>query len=348
MEYKVSVIVPVYNAEQFLSQCIKSLLNQTLQQCEFIFINDGSIDDSEKIIKEYKKKDSRIKLVNQENQGVSIARNTGIEIASGEYIGFVDADDYIESDMYKQMYTKANTCKCDAVITNFESEIEGHKVITTYPFPENQVLDRTFIEDELLPFFLKSETLNTACNKIYFNKRINENHIRFPEKVALGEDGMFNMQFFCSASNVKYLNYTGYHYREVNGSATRNILSNNYFVRALEVYNLELPPIYLKKLSKERVQELKATKLINSVLSYIYIYFSASKELSFKDRYSYVSEMIGHPVVRDSISSYVNEVANNLGRYDKLLIQMIKRKATFALYCATAYSKLRNQRFGGS
>ncbi|WP_209122909.1 glycosyltransferase [Alkalihalobacillus sp. BA299] len=341
MDIKVSVIIPVYNAEQYLSHCIESLLKQTLQQCEFIFINDGSIDDSQQIIEKYKKKDPRIRLINQKNQGVSIARNTGIEIASGEYIGFVDADDYIESDMYEQMYTAAITCKCDVVITNFESEIKGQKVITTYPFPQNQILNRNFIVKELLAYLIKSENMNTVCNKIYLNQRVIDNKIKFPEKVALGEDGMFNMLFFSIASSLVYISYTGYHYREVSGSATKNLAKFNYFDRAVEVYESQLPSRLANTLGEKKIQELKAIKFINSVLSYIYIYFTATEQLSYKERYNFVKTMIHHEKVREALTIYSKEF-NNLGRYEKFLLDMVKRRSTFSLYCATTYSKLRN------
>ena len=202
------------------------------------------------IIDEFKKKDSRIILINQENQGVSIARNNGLKVASGEYVGFVDADDYIEKDMYEKLYNSARENDCDIVVSNFESEIDGHKVITRYPFPINISLQKDFIEQEILPYFIMSDDLNTACNKIYKNKMIKENKVKFPEKIALGEDGMFNMQAFSYASSIKYIDYTGYHYREVIGSATRDISKKDYFKRALEVYTSELPQIFINKIDQ--------------------------------------------------------------------------------------------------
>lgn len=104
---KVSIIVPVYNVEKYLRKCIDSLVNQTLNDIEIICINDGSTDKSLKILKEYKNKDSRIILLNQENSGQSVARNRGIEIAKGEYLGFVDPDDWIDLDYYEKLYNAA-------------------------------------------------------------------------------------------------------------------------------------------------------------------------------------------------------------------------------------------------
>ena len=101
----VSVIIPVYNADKFLERCVNSLLSQTLASCEFIFVNDGSTDASLSILQQFQQKDPRIRLVNQENKGVSDARNAGLKIANGDYIGFVDADDFIEKDYFEKLYS---------------------------------------------------------------------------------------------------------------------------------------------------------------------------------------------------------------------------------------------------
>ncbi len=110
---KVSVIVPVYNVEKYLEECIESLINQTLTDIEIICINDGSTDNSLKILEELQKKDNRIKIINQKNSGVSSARNNGIENATGEYIGFVDSDDWIDSDYYEKLYNTAKKYNSD-------------------------------------------------------------------------------------------------------------------------------------------------------------------------------------------------------------------------------------------
>ncbi|SFI28875.1 MULTISPECIES: glycosyltransferase [unclassified Bacillus (in: firmicutes)] len=343
MSIKVSVIIPVYNAGKYITQCVESLLNQTLQQCEFIFINDGSTDNSREVIERYKELDNRIILINQENQGVSIARNKGLCLATGEYVGFVDADDYIERAMYEVLYNSAKQDDCDVVISNINGEMEGHKVAIRYPFPVDTVLKKEYIDQELLPYFLKTDHLNTAVNKIYKNNIINENDVKFPEKVALGEDGMFNIEFFSNATSMKYINYAGYHYREVTGSATRNIVEKDYFKRAVEVYNMELPQIYTDKVDKVKAHQLKSIKFINSVMSYIYIYFTPSKDVSFSTRYRYVKNMIRNKYVREALPVYCSENHSKLGRYEKAVIDMIRKKSAIGLYCAVAYSRFRSK-----
>ncbi|MBO1512363.1 glycosyltransferase family 2 protein [Metabacillus bambusae] len=342
MSFKVSVIIPVFNAEKYVAHCIDSLLAQTLKECEFIFINDGSQDESLKIIERYGNLDPRIKIINQKNHGVSIARNRGLEIATGEYIGFVDSDDYIEKNMYQVLYSSLKQNDCDAIISNLESEMNGNNIVTTYPFSCDIKLDKKYIEQELIPYFLKNDNLNTAVNKLYRREIINKYQIKFPEKVALGEDGLFNIRFFCYAKSFKYINYSGYHYREVIGSATRNISKKDYFNRVLEVYNLEIPEIQ-GKVDEKIIQQLKSIKLIKNVMSYIHVYFTPTKEVPFTKRYKYISNMINNKDVRKALKSFYFANYKSLGRYERVVIKLVKYKFTLGLYITVGYSRYRNK-----
>ena len=113
---KVSVIVPVYNTSEYLDKCITSLINQTLKDIEIIIVNDGSIDDSQKKIELWQKKDKRIKLYNKENGGQASARNLGLSVANGEYIAFLDSDDYVADEMYYLLYQEAKNNDFDIVL----------------------------------------------------------------------------------------------------------------------------------------------------------------------------------------------------------------------------------------
>ncbi|MBT2709483.1 glycosyltransferase [Pseudomonas sp. ISL-84] len=341
MGVKVSVVIPVYNAEKYLPSCIESLLTQTLDLCEFIFINDGSIDKSKKIIEEYAKADSRILLINQANHGVSAARNKGLNAASGEYIGFVDADDYVKQDMFETLYKSAENNNCDVVLCNFESEMEGHKFITNYQIPKNEILRKDYIQQELLPYFIKADNLNSVVNKLYNAKLVKE--IEFPDQVVLGEDGLFNMKFFSIATSMIYLEYIGYHYREVAGSATRNVSGKDYFKRSLEVYHFPLPEFYTLKIDNVRIRQLKSIKLVNSVMSHIHVYLKPVKDMSLKKRYKYVKNMISNKDVREALNFYYRELYQSLGRYEKFILNMIKWKSFIGIYCAVTYSRFRNK-----
>ena len=116
---KISVIIPVYNVEKYLKKCLDSICNQTLQDIEIICVDDGSSDSSLEILRQYEAKDSRVKVLTQSNQKQGAARNNGISIAKGEYLGFIDSDDWIDLDYYEQLYNSAKTFDCDIAIADY-------------------------------------------------------------------------------------------------------------------------------------------------------------------------------------------------------------------------------------
>ena len=134
---QLSIIMPIYNTGKYLHKCIKSILSQTLTNFELILVDDGSVDESGQICDEYAAKDARIKVIHKKNEGVSIARNTGIEVAAGEYIGFIDSDDWIESDMYEKLYNLAKSKECDIVmcdtVTKYDDKPDEEDTITRLP-----------------------------------------------------------------------------------------------------------------------------------------------------------------------------------------------------------------------
>ena len=149
---KVSIVVPIYNVEKYLKQCIESIINQTLQDIEIILVDDGSPDNCPQICDEYAKKDSRIKVVHKKNGGLSSARNAGIEVATGDFIGFVDSDDYIELDMYEKMYNIAKENHVDFVVSDYYKVSDKGKIITTIDMNEgiydkNRIIKEIFIKN---------------------------------------------------------------------------------------------------------------------------------------------------------------------------------------------------------
>lgn len=341
MGVKVSVIIPVYNAENFLGECIESLLAQTLKECEFIFVNDGSKDRSEQIIHQYKEKDKRIILINQENQGVSCARNKGLETAVGEYIGFVDADDFVKAGMFEMLYNIAKQGDLDTVVSDFESEVGNKYSRHSYSFPKNTKLNKDYINEVILPYLLEEEDLNTACNKLYKRKILLDETIRFPENMAIGEDGLFNLKFFNKANTLIYADYSGYFYRNVLGSATRNHKHTNLFQKAIEIYKRQELTTFIDIFGKEKVQQCKSKKLIKSIMAYLY-QFAALPDTSFHLRYKYIKSMINHELVRESLLHYSPK-----GRYERVVIKMMKSRLTLGLILTALYIHKRNEKLGG-
>lgn len=337
----ISVIIPVYNSERYLKECIESLLSQSLSNCEFIFVNDGSSDNSQNIIEKYAETDKRVILTNQDNRGVSEARNTGILNAKGKYIGFVDSDDYIDSCMYEILYKEIQNAKCDVVVSNFEEELNGNKCVRRYSLKENQVLDKIYIQNNIVSFFIKDDSLNTVCNKLYKKSIIDEYNIRFPKGLPLGEDGIFNMIYFSKCNSCKYIDYTGYHYREVYGSATRNLHKHDYFQRELDVYNFDLEKL-IDIPQNIDIKSLKSIKLINNIKSNIYIYFDKNQDQSIFYKCKYIKRIVNKKEIKEALEIYLSNV-NITGKYEKLFLFCMKNKLIILLYILCIYSKIRNK-----
>ena len=169
MSVKVSVILPVYNASDYLHQCMDSIVGQTLKDIEIILVDDGSPDNCGKICDEYAAKDTRIKVIHKENGGLSSARNAGMEVAEGEYIGFVDSDDWIESDMYMTLWQKAKDINADLV--NCDYFRNNDRIKTN--IQKNIVYDKKCI-DELLTTSNSNKVLWFVWRNIYRRKLIND------------------------------------------------------------------------------------------------------------------------------------------------------------------------------
>lgn len=185
---KVSIIVPVYNVKKYLRKCLDSLINQTLKDIEIICINDGSTDKSLEILEEYKNRDSRIILLNQENSGQSVARNRGIEIAKGEYLGFVDPDDWVDLDYYEKLYNAASTNDADIAVGGI-IRVTGIKKKKFLNFEKETITDNTNLKFELCDVPEKSY----VWNKIYKTEKLKEIGLEF-EKGIFYEDCIFTPQ----------------------------------------------------------------------------------------------------------------------------------------------------------
>lgn len=222
-QYKVSVIVPVYNAAQYLQDAIDDLLMQSLQEFEIIFVNDGSIDESEKILENAMKKDARVKIINQENHGAGAARNTGLRAATGEYLLFLDADDRFEAELLEKAYEKAVETKAEIVVfegdafdcvTGKKSEmpwlLEGEKYGKF--FSAECVLDAEMKADIVYSF-----TNSTVWNKLFLRKFVIANSLLFQEIYAV--DCMyFVMIALVKAKSIAILQRKLVHYRKDNPS----------------------------------------------------------------------------------------------------------------------------------
>ena len=222
MEPLVSIIVPIYNVEPYLKKCIDSIINQTLTNIEIILVNDGSTDNCGKIIDEYAKKDNRVIALHKENGGQASARNMGLDIASGKYIGFVDSDDWIEPDMYESLYNKINKTNSDICICGRRAYTEEGRLSNEINL-QDEIIDFNKDNDKkhILDKFLYSYTV-VVWNKLYKNEIINNNHIRFEDVNYVGsEDALFNYCVLSNTKRITSINHIYYNQLSREGSTAR-------------------------------------------------------------------------------------------------------------------------------
>ena len=225
---KISIIVPVYNVEKYLHQCMDSLVNQTLSDIEIICVNDETPDNSLEILNEYASKDSRVKVISQKNTGLSGARNTGMKYVTGEYIMFIDSDDWLDIDTCELAYSEAEKESADAVLWAYMREFGDHQK-PKYLFNEDRIVfDETDVKEKLHRRFLglkgeelsnpeQADSIVTAWGKLIRSSIILDNKLEFVDTKEIGtEDALFNIYAFGYVKKAVYINKTLNHYRRDN------------------------------------------------------------------------------------------------------------------------------------
>ena len=247
---ELSIIVPVYKVEKYLPRCIDSILAQSFQDFELILIDDGSPDNCGQICDDYAARDSRIKVIHQQNAGVSAARNAGLDIACGTYLGFVDSDDWIEPKMYETMIAAAKEKNVDVVVCGItfckEDGTFIRRDLSTEGYYDNKQM--------LSALYGMPNKLSGGCwNKILIRERIME--VRFCEDVSMSEDWLYLFECFCNCNNGLKISTPLYHIVERWGSATRNNCVNSIYE------TLSYSKLRLLQLASEhsRYLECKAT-----------------------------------------------------------------------------------------
>ena len=224
MEPLLSIIIPAFNIEQYISRCLDSLINQSYKNIEIIVVNDGSTDSTGDIIDSYVKKDNRIKVIHKKNEGVSIARNTGIHLAKGDYIGFVDGDDTVDDEMFETLIQNA---------INYNTDIShcGYKMVfpsrTDYYYNTGDIV----IQDnqEGLKDLLKADRVEPGLwNKIYKSSLFED--IRLNENIKYNEDLLANFYLFKKAKKSVFYDKCLYNYMIRKGSAATKQISKNKII----------------------------------------------------------------------------------------------------------------------
>lgn len=274
---KVSVIVPVYNVEIYLKDCLESLCHQTLPNIEIIIVNDGSTDNSESIIRNYENEYPCITVIEQQNKGLSVARNTGIKYATGKYIVFVDSDDFVDLDFCEQLFIKAEKYSCPLVICGVQLYWNNRKkkAYKRTRFDEDRIYDK----DSLYKLLLDQDR-GIGCqvwNKIYDRQILMNSGIRFQENKYY-EDIVFTFKIVELYGQAMFINCLKYHYRMRENSIVSAVSEKkiiDYIDNCSEAIN------FIRRHSKDIYQKYKIVTF-TSIKIYVY---ELSKSLSANQRY---------------------------------------------------------------
>lgn len=227
----ITVIVPVYKVEKYLNRCVDSILAQTYTNFECILVDDGSPDNSPVICDEYAKKDNRVRVIHKVNGGVSSARNAGLDVAKGEWVCFVDSDDWVEKNYLEVMTSAAGKYKCDLVVCGINEQLKSGKFIKRSYFSKNY-LCKSHSEVLKIFCFLRKKpenvsSLHSPFNKLYKSSLLNG--VRFRTDIKMGEDYLFNLAYFDTDGSMFLLSECLYNYCFNESSATNVITEKNFF-----------------------------------------------------------------------------------------------------------------------
>jgi glycosyltransferase involved in cell wall biosynthesis len=355
MKMKLSIIVPVYNVEQYLQKCIDSILNQTMNDFELLLIDDGSTDSSGRICDEYAGKDSRIIACHITNGGPANARNTALKRAAGEYIGFVDSDDWIEPDMYETLCKKADETSSDLVFCNYITETSAGSVYEPVDSRSQSTYNRSEIENLFLPYFFGYTDNELKDYKGYcpfadyhsynyiaiFKTEIIKNaNIEFPdEKTYFNEDNLFNLSFLSIAKIISHVNGYFYHYRNNDSSFTKKF-NNRYFAMKLNKFDYLKRYIIDNKLNSEYFKRLQNKICVDSVS--VINYYAGARSINFREKHRWVKAVLGTSEIAQAIRVF----SLNKMPFSKVKVFLIlsKAKALWPIVIISSLYRLINKK----
>jgi glycosyltransferase involved in cell wall biosynthesis len=279
--------MPVYNSKKKIRRSVNSILEQTYKDFELIIVNDGSTDNTEKVLNVLSKRDKRIKVFTQENKGPGAARNKGLENAKGKYIGFVDADDWIEKNIYKELLEVIKHKSCEVAMCDYYDE---NNKVKNFNYEDEYTFNKKEIKNNFIPNLIKKKSgFCSVVNKLYLKSIIDDNNITFKTNFKKGEDTYFNMDYFINVNKCVLINKRYYHYIENKKSIMRSYDKNlkKYIVEDYK-YNLK----YLKRnnLDNSNLINILNNRNIRSISSILYNSLESTD--SINDLYNQLLKLI--------------------------------------------------------
>lgn len=345
MKPKISIIVPVYNVEKYLDRCVQSLIHQTLKDIEIILVDDQSPDNCPLMCDDYAKNDPRIRVIHKKNGGLGMARNSGIEVAQGEYISFIDSDDFVDTKTYETLYNKAlekelDTCFFRSCRYLDNGKIEHVKDSTKEAYFLNEKDRKQFLLEMVGPepsYPLPEKYSMSACKAIYSLRLIIENNIRFvSERVVASEDLIFHLDYIPTTQRIGYLPYTFYYYFVNTNSITTTYSEEKYarLIRLLQITENKLTQLYSYEEHKTHyyAQIIRIYKVI--------LRFESLKKDSLSDKIKNIAHKLDTVILR---RMFANISKNEYSKFNQLYLFCLKHKfAPFFIlfYYTRKYTKI--------
>ena len=313
----VSIVIPIYNMENKLEKCIDSVLKSTLKEIEIILVNDGSLDKSGEICENYKMKDKRIRTIHKKNGGISSARNAGMKIAKGKYIGFVDPDDTILPEMFEKLFTEAEQTRADCVNCNFTIISKNSTRQAISPLT-GCYLGKEIKDEILLPMIGKRyKNVDFICcvwNKLYLLDTIRNNHISFREEIRHTEDILFNAEVFSVINKIVFISDELYEYYKNEGTLSSTFHDDEIEVKlfSYDVYTNLLPAYYEISERNEMIRYFINSYILDCAKRSIGIkLFQCSKRIICNAEYRNAYLEMNSKTLKDKVIGYAM-INNNL------------------------------------
>lgn len=314
---KVSVIIPVYNAEEHLEQCINSMISQSYRNLEIVLVDDGSNDNCGMLCDDYAKKDKRIIAIHKSNEGVSEARNTGIKAAAGEFICFLDSDDYVENNLIENAVNNAVQHLCDIVIWGFYLDYFdkwGSRVKTSvYHTGINGIYSKSSFKELPLNYqFINC--LGYVWNKMYHKRLLKNNQIIFNKDISISEDLLFNADVFSLSGNLGFIDKPFTHYTQRNTSLGKRYYPN-YFEIKMNISNSLVTLFKSWEIDQKKIDRSIThfgLKSITGTISNI----SSSKNNTIKEKIKLLNELLNKKEVNEIlVEAELLKFNNNIIRF---------------------------------
>ena len=308
----VSIIIPVYNATKYLNKCLDSLIAQTYSHIEILCVNDGSTDNSLDVLNAYSERDVRIKIINKQNEGASIARNVALKEAKGEYITFVDADDWIDLETIEVAIDKAKT-GVDIVLWGYMREFATRSAPRSIFDYDEKIFEKDEVDNlrrslfgfmgKELKYVEKADSLCMVGGKLYKKSLILDNGIQFVDIREIGtfEDGIFCIDVLSVAKSLLYIDKFFYHYRKDNENSVTTKYKENFFQKWCRLFEKLQKKIEKEKLGEEYQIALKnriSLCIIGQGLNIIEGNFSA------REKIKKIKEILTFPLYRQAIKQF--------------------------------------------